>query len=144
MPEQIKDPIKPKGPISKLKEKINDSEEQIEILSTFVRLGILVWSGTILTLAYIKLPPSLGIPEQKLDPTFIASVFTGVLATFGVQTAKKNGNGNSNTTGITKEQMEKLIEKASAVAPSQTIRIQQSPIRIAGQEDGEPPVKPTI
>ena len=72
MPEQIKDPIKPKGPISKLKEKINDSEEQIEILSTFVRLGILVWSGTILTLAYIKLPPSLGIPEQKLDPTFIA------------------------------------------------------------------------
>ena len=144
MPEQIKDPIKPKSPISKLKEKINDSEEQIEILSTFVRLGILVWSGTILTLAYIKLPPSLGIPEQKLDPTFIASVFTGVLATFGVQTAEKNGNGNSNTTGITKEQMEKLIEKASAVAPSQTIRIEQSPIRIAGQEDGEPPVKPTI
>ena len=66
------------------------------------------------------------------------------MATFGVQTAKKNGNGNSNTTGITKEQMEKLIEKASAVAPSQTIRIEQSPIRIAGQEDGEPPVKPTI
>ena len=144
MPEQIKDPIKPKGPFSKLKDKINDSEEQIEILSAFVRLGILFWSGTILTLAYIKLPPSLGIPEQKLDPTFIASVFTGVLATFGVQTAKKNSNGNSNTTGITKEQMERLIEKASAVAPSQTIRIEQSPIRIAGQEDGEPPVKPTI
>jgi hypothetical protein len=59
---------------------MDDKEEQLAILSTFVRLGILVWSGGILTLAYIKLPPALGIPEQKLDPTFIASVFTGVLS----------------------------------------------------------------
>ena len=90
MPAEVKkEDTKPKGPIGKLKEKLDDSDEQLAILSTFVRLGILVWSGGILTLAYIKLPPALGIPEQKLDPTFIASVFTGVLATFGVQTAKK-------------------------------------------------------
>ena len=82
---------KKKGVLGKLKEKVDDKEEQLAILSTFVRLGILIWSGGILTLAYIKLPPALGIPEQKLDPTFIASVFTGVLATFGV-TATKNGN----------------------------------------------------
>ena len=89
MPEEIKkDEPKKKGPFGKLRDKVEDSEEQLAILSTFVRLGILVWSGGILTLAYIKLPPALGIPEQKLDPTFIASVFTGVLATFGVQTAK--------------------------------------------------------
>ena len=80
MPEEIKkDEPKKKGPLGKLKEKIDDADEQMAILSTFVRLGILVWSGGILTLAYIKLPPALGIPEQKLDPTFIASVFTGVL-----------------------------------------------------------------
>ena len=79
MPEEIKkDEPKKKGPLGKLKEKIDDADEQMAILSTFVRLGILVWSGGILTLAYIKLPPALGIPEQKLDPTFIASVFTGV------------------------------------------------------------------
>ena len=71
---------KKKGIIGKIKEAADDKEEQLAILSTFVRLGILVWSGGILTLAYIKLPPALGIPEQKLDPTFIASVFTGVLA----------------------------------------------------------------
>ena len=88
MPEEVKKEETKKGPLGKLKDKIDDSEEQLAILSTFVRLGILVWSGGILTLAYIKLPPALGIPEQKLDPTFIASVFTGVLATFGVQTAK--------------------------------------------------------
>ena len=146
MSEEVKkEEPKKKGPLGKLKEKVDDADEQLAILSTFVRLGILIWSGGILTLAYIKLPPALGIPEQKLDPTFIASVFTGVLATFGVQTTKsKNGNGSSNGSGISKADMERLIEKASATAPAQTIRIEQSPIKIAGQNDGEPPVRPTI
>ena len=120
-----------KGPIGKLKERVEDSEEQLAILSTFVRLGILVWSGGILTLAYIKLPPALGIPEQKLDPTFIASVFTGVLATFGVQTAKKNGDKNGNGGGgISKADVERLIEKAAQTAPAQTIRIEQAPVQL--------------
>ena len=79
MSEELKKEEEKKGLLSKLKEGMDDKEEQLAILSTFVRLGILVWSGGILTLAYIKLPPALGIPEQKLDPTFIASVFTGVL-----------------------------------------------------------------
>ena len=79
MSEELKKDEEKKGLLSKLKEGMDDKEEQLAILSTFVRLGILVWSGGILTLAYIKLPPALGIPEQKLDPTFIASVFTGVL-----------------------------------------------------------------
>jgi len=146
MPEEVKkDEPQKKGPLGKLKEKVEDSEEQLAILSTFVRLGILVWSGGILTLAYIKLPPALGIPEQKLDPTFIASVFTGVLATFGVQTAKgKNGGAGGGGGGISKADMEKLIEKASATAPAQTIRIEQAPVKIAGVNDGEPPIKPTI
>ena len=137
MPELLVEEVKEgkkmdkKGPIGKLKEKVEDSEEQLAILSTFVRLGILVWSGGILTLAYIKLPPALGIPEQKLDPTFIASVFTGVLATFGVQTAKgKNGNGNGGG-GISKEDMERLIAAAKETAPAQTIRIEQAPIKIS-------------
>ena len=130
MPEEVKKEETKKGPLGKLKDKIEDSEEQIAILSTFVRLGILVWSGGILTLAYIKLPPALGIPEQKLDPTFIASVFTGVLATFGVQTAKKNGDKASGGGGITKEQMERLIDKAAQTAPTQTIRIEQAPVQI--------------
>ena len=130
-----------KGLLKKITEKIDDKEEQIAILSTFVRLGILVWSGGILTLAYIKLPPALGIPEQKLDPTFIASVFTGVLATFGVQTAKKGANGSTgNGGGVTKADLEKLIAAAAQTAPSQTIRIEQGPVRIAG----EPPVASAV
>ena len=139
MPEEVKDvkkeEPKKKGILSKLKEATDDKEEQLAILSTFVRLGILVWSGGILTLAYIKLPAALGIPEQKLDPTFIASVFTGVLATFGVQTAKKNGANGGPGGGITKEQMEKLIEKAAQTAPHQVIRIEQAPVSIVPQSD---------
>ena len=138
MPEEVKkDEPKKKGPLAKLKEAADDKEEQLAILSTFVRLGILVWSGGILTLAYIKLPPALGIPEQKLDPTFIASVFTGVLATFGVQAAKGKGEGGGNGGGITKEQMERLIEKAAQTAPSQTIRLEQGPIKITTSESDE-------
>ena len=132
MPEEVKkDEPKKKGLLGKIKEAADDKEEQLAILSTFVRLGILVWSGGILTLAYIKLPPALGIPEQKLDPTFIASVFTGVLATFGVQAAKKAGEGGGSNGGITKEQMERLIEKAAQTAPAQTIRLEQGPIKIS-------------
>ena len=135
MPEEVKkeeskEPKK-KGIIGKIKEAADDKEEQLAILSTFVRLGILVWSGGILTLAYIKLPPALGIPEQKLDPTFIASVFTGVLATFGVQAAKKAGESSSGSGGISKADMEKLIAAAKETAPGQTIRIEQAPIRIS-------------
>ena len=125
--------LKKKGFFGKLKESVDDKEEQLAILSTFVRLGILVWSGGILTLAYIKLPPAFGIPEQKLDPTFIASVFTGTLATFGVQAAKKGGDKGGNA-GVSKGDLEALIQKASEVKPHQTITIEHNPITLKTSE----------
>ncbi len=127
---------KKKGILGKIKEATDDKEEQLAILSTFVRLGILVWSGGILTLAYIQLPPALGIPEQKLDPTFIASVFTGVLATFGVQAAKKNGDGTfkAQGAGITKADLQELINAAKETAPAQVIRVEQAPLVISAVE----------
>lgn len=132
-----KQPEKPKGFFGRLKEASEDKEEQLAILSTFVRLGILVWSGGILTLAYVDLPKALNFPEQDLDPTFIASVFTGVLATFGVQTAKKNGGGKDAAGGgsITKADMERLIQAASQTAPAQIIRVEQAPLKITTETD---------
>ena len=86
-----------KGVLGKIKEKIlPDEEEQAALLSSMVRLGVLVWSGGILTLNYVAIP---GIPQQKIDPTFIASVFTGVLASFGIQTASKKGDGTMKMNG---------------------------------------------
>ena len=135
--EKKKQPEKPKGFFGKLKEASEDKEEQLAILSTFVRLGILVWSGGILTLAYVDLPKALNFPEQDLDPTFIASVFTGVLATFGVQTAKKTNGGaaNGGGSGITKADMERLIAAASQTAPAQVIRVEQAPLKITTETD---------
>ena len=118
-----------KGIVGKIKEGIDDKEEQLAILSTFVRLGVMIWAGGILTLNYVEIPGYK--QEQKIDPTFIASVFTGVLATFGVQAGSNKKNGNNAASGnISKKDMEMLIEKASQTAPAQTIRIEQAPIKI--------------
>tara|TARA_X000000950_G_C13880958_1_gene646846 strand:+ start:668 stop:979 length:312 start_codon:yes stop_codon:yes gene_type:complete len=83
-----------------------------EGISSLVRLIVLAWTGAILTLNYVSIP---GIPQQKIDPTFIASVFTGTLATFGV-TPSKNGNHNNNndnnkTPKIAASKKEEKIEK---------------------------------
>ena len=122
---------KPKGIIGKIKENIDDKEEQLAFLSTIVRLAVLIWSAGILTLAYVKLPAAFNIPEQKLDPTFIASVFTGTLATFGVQAAgKKKGGADGGSANIYKKDKEFLIAKATEPAPAQTIRIEQGPVKI--------------
>ena len=91
MAEPKVDESKKKNPLQKLKEGLDDKEEQLQVLSTFVRLGVVVWSGFILTLNYVTIP---GLGEQeRIDPTFIASVFTGALASFGLETAKKRGDG---------------------------------------------------
>ena len=121
-----------KGILGKIKDKVlPDEDEQAAIISTFVRLGVLVWSGGILTLNYVAIP---GVPQQKIDPTFIASVFTGVLATFGVEAGKKASKSSAPSGGsgnISKKDMEMLIEKATQAAPAQTIRIEQAPMVLA-------------
>ena len=100
------------------------------VLSTFVRLGILIWAGGILTLNYVTFP---GFAKQdKIDPTFIASVFTGVLATFGVEAGqRKKASSSGGGASISKKDMEVLIEKAANTAPAQTIRIEQAPMVLA-------------
>ena len=135
MAEEVKkEEVKKKGPLDKIKELAEDKEEQIEIFSTFVRLGILIWSGGILTLNYVAIP---NFPQKNIDPTFIASVFTGVLASFGIQTAKdKKGAASKPAPGaISKGDLEKLIAAASQTAPAQTIRIEQAPIKLANADE---------
>ena len=142
--DDIKEEIKEekKGIFAKAKEALlPDADEQAAIISTAVRITVLGWSGAILTLNYVSIP---GIPQQKIDPTFIASVFTGVLASFGIQTASKKGDGTMKMNGnggggsgpngsVSKQDMEKLIEKATQAAPAQTIRIEQAPLVLSPQ-----------
>ena len=121
---------KPKGIIGKIKESVDDKEEQLAYLATLIRVIVLVWSAGILTLNYVKIP---GYEQgDKIDPTFIASVFTGTLATFGVQTGgkKKKPGDPDRSANISKKDMEFLIAKASETAPAQTIRIESAPVKI--------------
>ena len=146
MTDEIKEEVvdkeeKKKGIFAKAKEAIlPDPEEQAAIISTMVRITVLAWSGGILTLNYVAIP---GVPQQKIDPTFIASVFTGVLASFGIQTASKKGdgtmkmdkngnavNGNGGPPPVTAQDIEKIIAKAGSGGPVQTIRIEQAPLKI--------------
>ena len=155
MPEEVKEeevleeehPLeeKKKGFFGKVKSAIIPAAEaQAAIISTAVRITVLAWSGGILTLNYVAIP---GVPQQKIDPTFIASVFTGVLASFGIQTASKkgdgtmkmngNGGGPNGTPPVTAKDIEAIIAKAG---PTQTIRIEQAPLKIVGvsTEDEKP------
>ena len=132
--EEKKDDKK-KNVLEKVKDAIlPDKEEQAAIISTFVRLGVLIWSGGILTLNYVSIP---GIPSQKIDPTFIAWVFTGVLAGFGIQTASKKGDGTMKMNGengqVSKKDMEEMITRATANSAVQTIRIEQAPLVIKAE-----------
>jgi len=154
MAEEVKEEIleeepkeEKKGFFGKAKAAIlPDADEQAAIISTMVRITVLAWSGGILTLNYVAIP---GVPQQKIDPTFIASVFTGVLASFGIQTASKkgdgtmkmNGNGNGNGGGngggggVSKADLEKLIEAAKSTGPTQTIKVEQAPLKITTDND---------
>ena len=107
---------KKKGPLGKLKESLDDKEEQLEILGTFIRLGVMVWAGFIISLNYINLP-GISNDDGPKDITFIASVFTGALATFSVDVGKKKDKPN------------KEGDKTSSI-PTQIIRVEQAPIKI--------------
>jgi hypothetical protein len=128
VPPSDKKEEKKKGVINKLQEMTPDKEEQIALVGVAVRLGIVVWSGFCLTLAYIDLP---GFPKQTFDPTFIASIFTSTLTTFGVQAASKKG-GN----GVSKEEMQKMMAANQAGVGEQIIRV-QTPIKIQSPDGGE-------
>jgi hypothetical protein len=92
--EQVKEEEaggKPKNFLAKVKE---NTEDEIQILGTFVRLGVVIWSGFIITLNYVNLP-MIEKGQSGGDITFVASVFTGALATFGLTTSNSKSNSKS-------------------------------------------------
>ena len=123
---QTEEEKKDKGLLGKLQEITPDKDEQVALIGVAVRLGIVVWSGFILTLAYVDLP---GFQKQNFDPTFIASVFTGALSTFGLATTKDKSKSN----GVSKEDMEAMIAKSNTAQTEQIIRV-QTPLTINGAQ----------
>ena len=93
-----------KGLLGKLKDAAEDQEHQIQILGTFVRLGVVVWSGFIITMNYVELP--MIKKAGNSDITFVASVFTGALATFGLSTGNSKDKGTAVNCPMAKKQEE--------------------------------------
>ena len=115
---------KKKNAFQKLKEGLDDKEEQLAIISLFVRLGVVVWSGFIVSLNYIELP---GYSNEPKDITFPASLLTAAISTFGIEASRKNGSKKD----------DKVATQDGMV---QTIRV-VTPIRIEGAEVIDPKSK---
>ena len=118
MTEEIK-----KGPLKKLKETIEDKEEQLAFISVVVRLVVVGWSGFIVSLNYITIP---GYSNEPKDITFPASLLTGALATFGLEGSKKSSKKD-----------DKVAMEDGMV---QTIRV-ITPLKIEGAEVIDPKSK---
>ena len=115
---------KKKNAFQKLKEGLDDKEEQLAIISLFVRLGVVVWSGFIVSLNYIELP---GYSNEPKDITFPASLLTAAISTFGIEASRKNGSKKD----------DKVATQDGMV---QTIRV-VTPIKIEGAEVIDPKAK---
>ena len=124
MAETKPDETKKKNPLQKLKEGLDDKEEQANAITTLIKIIVLGWSGAILSLNYVSIP---GIPQQKIDPTFIASVFTGVLASFNITTTSKKGDG---TYKLDKENKDKEGLKGLDNGVPYTIIKVETPIKL--------------
>ena len=115
-----------KNPFQKFKDGLDDTT------TTLIKIVVLGWSGAILTLNYVSIP---GIPQQKIDPTFIASVFTGVLASFNISTTSKKGDG----TYKIEEDKSKTNAPQIGGANYQTIRV-ETPIKLVPMEPKIDPI----
>ena len=113
---------KKKNPFQKFKDGLDDTT------TTLIKIVVLGWSGAILTLNYVSIP---GIPQQKIDPTFIASVFTGVLASFNISTTSKKGDGTY--------KLDEGKSKTIGGSTYQTIRV-ETPIKLVPMEPKIDPI----
>jgi hypothetical protein len=82
----------------------HDEVDKSEVLGNLVKVVVLIWSASLLTFSYVRLPNGQKILD--FDPTFIASVFSGSLAAFGLSPAKAGGSPKKAPTIGKKEERE--------------------------------------
>ena len=107
--------LKKKNVFEKIKENIDDKDEQLAFISIVVRLVVVAWSGFIVSLNYISLP---GYSNEPKDITFPASILTATLSSFGVDASRGK-----------RQKAKDSVSKSNAVH-TQILRIEQAPIKI--------------
>ena len=106
----------------KLQEAVPDREEQFEFVSLLVRLILLGWATAMLSLSYLDLS-KLGIPQQKIDPTFIASVFVGLASSFGASITQKGKENGAKKAKSTKAELQELLGSTQLVRIDTPIKL---------------------
>ena len=125
MTENLKESSKSqqkKNVFTKIKENIDDKDEQLAFISVVVRLVVVAWSGFIVSLNYVSIP---GYSNEPKDITFPASILTGVLSSFGVDAARKKGDKSKD-----------IASKSDAIT-TQILRIEQAPIKIITESNNK-------
>ena len=111
-----------KNVFTKIKENIDDKDEQLAFISVVVRLVVVAWSGFIVSLNYVSIP---GYSNEPKDITFPASILTGAISTFGIEASRKKG-----------EKSKDIASKSDAVT-TQILRIEQAPIKIITESNNK-------
>ena len=106
----------------KLQEAVPDREEQFEFVSLLVRLILLGWATAMLSLSYLDLS-KLGIPQQKIDPTFIATVFVGLASSFGASITQKGKENGAKKAKSTKAELQELLGSTQLVRIDTPIKL---------------------
>ena len=111
-----------KNLMQKIQEKIPDRDEQFEYVGLGVRLVLLTWATLMLSLSYLDLS-KLGIPQQKIDPTFIASIFVGLSSTFGANITQKGEKGAASNGKSVKAELQEILGDTQIVRVKNDIKL---------------------
>ena len=130
--KEIKEEKENKNLIQKIQEKIPDRDEQFEYVSLLIRVLLLTWATAMLSVSYLDLS-KLGIPQQKIDPTFIASVFVGLASSFGASITQKGGGDKAKNGKSTADELKELLGN------TQIVRI-ETPVKLVPQEPRIDPI----
>ena len=102
-----------------------NNKKKENALGQLIRIAILSWSAALLTASYAGL-------LSKMDPTFIATVFTASAATFGINTMKKGGEDDDEKK---EEQRTEYVVTPSEPAPIWNEEVMAAPARDSSLEE---------
>lgn len=112
-----------KNLIQKIQDKIPDRSEQFEYIGIAVRLLVVFWSGSLVTLNYLPKIPGLTSGEKQ-DITFPASLLSSSLLSFGLEKAAKNKEeSETNNNKKVKEELKELLGDTQLVRLESTVKL---------------------
>ena len=104
-----------------------ENNKREKCMGQVIRIAILSWSAALLTASYAGM-------LSKMDPTFIATVFTASAATFGINTMKKGGDEDEKKEGARREE----VVEAPPEPPAPVVEVAEATLeeRVEALEEG--------